>query len=136
MTKREADMDTCRPTKMISSTTIGILALALLPITFDLGYNIQLFNNWMHIPAFAVITVVFLQLSQNLRLSGWLWFTCIICSLLFIGIAIEAAQKVIPGRMVSKADMLRNIVGIFLGILLFLLTERLKPGLVRKVVCR
>jgi len=129
-------MDTCKPTKLISSTTIGILALALVPITFDLGYNIQLFNNWMHIPAFAVITVVFLQLSKNLRLSGWLWLSCVVLFLLLMGIAIEAAQIVIPGRMVSRADMLRNIVGIFLGILLFLLTERLKPGLVRQVVCR
>lgn len=133
---READMDTCEPTRLISSTTIGILALALVPITFDLGYNIQLFNNWMHIPAFAVITVVFLQLSKNFRLSGWLWFTCVVFCLLFIGIAIEAAQIVIPGRIVSKADMLRNIVGIFFGIVLFLITERLKPGLVRQVVCR
>jgi len=129
-------MDTCKPTKLISSTTIGILALALVPITFDLGYNIQLFNNWMHIPAFAVITVVFLQLSKNLRLSGWLWLSCVVLFLLLMGIAIEAAQIVIPGRMVSRADMLRNIVGIFLGILLFLLSERLKPGLVRQVVCR
>ena len=129
-------MDTCKPTKLISSTTIGILALALVPITFDLGYNIQLFNNWMHIPAFAVITVVFLQLSKNLRLSGWLWLSCVVLFLLLMGIAIEAAQIVIPGRIVSKDDMLRNIVGIFLGILLFLLTERLKPGLVRQVVCR
>ena len=129
-------MDTCKPTKLISSTTIGILALALLPITFDLSYNIQLFNNWMHIPAFAVITVVFLQLSKNFRLSGWLWLFCVVLSLLFIGIAIEAAQIVIPGRMVSKAEMFRNIVGIFFGIVFFFLTERLKPGLVRQVVCR
>jgi len=129
-------MDTCKPTKLISSTTIGILALAVLPITFDLSYNIQLFNNWMHIPAFAVITVVFLQLSKNFRLSGWLWFTCVVFVLLSIGISIEAVQIAIPGRMASKADMFRNIVGIFFGIGLFFLTERFKPGLVRQVVCR
>jgi len=121
---------------LISSTTIGILALALLPITFDLGYNVQLFNNWMHIPAFAVITVVFLQLSQNLRLSGPLWFTCVLLSLLFIGIAMEAAQILIPGRMVSKADVFRNIVGIFFGIVFFFLAERFKPGFLRQIVCR
>ena len=136
MTDREADMDTCKPTKLISTTTIVILALALLPITFDFSFNIQLFNNWMHIPGFAVITLVFLQLSKNFQLSGWLWFTCLVFSLVFIGIAIEAAQIVIPGRVVSKADMFRNIVGIFFGIVIFFLTEWLKPGLVRQVVCR
>ena len=129
-------MDACKPTKLISSTTIGILILAVLPITFELSYNIQLFNNWMHIPAFTVITVVLLQLSNNFRLSGLLWLTCVVLVLLFIGIAIEAVQIIIPGRMVSKADMFLNIAGIVFGIVLFLLTERLKPGLVRQIVCR
>jgi VanZ family protein len=129
-------MDTCKPTKLISSTTIGILALAAAPITFDLSYNVQLFNNWMHIPAFAVITIVFLQLSKNFQLSGWLWFTGIVFVLLSIGIVMEAVQVIIPGRISSIADMFRNIVGIFFGIVLFSLTERLKPGLIRQVVCR
>ena len=129
-------MNTCKPTKLISATTIGILALALLPLSLELSYNIQLFNNWMHIPAFAIITVVFLQLSKNFRLSGWFWFTCVVFVLLSIGIAMEAVQIVIPGRIASRADMFRNIVGVFFGIALFLVTERFKPGLVRQVVCR
>ena len=129
-------MNTCKPRNLIVFIIIGIVGAPFVPIIFNIRYSIQVFNNCMHIPAFAVLTIALLELSKNARLSGCFRFTCVLSVLLLIGIAGEAAQIVIPGRWPSYSDIHLNVMGISFGVLLFLLAERFKPGLIRRIVCK
>ena len=129
-------MNTCKPSILIVLITIGIVGSSIVPITFDLSYRIQVIQNFMHIPGFIVLTIIVLIFLKNFGLSGWLWFTCSVSVLLLIGIGQEVVQIVIPGRWPSYGDIRANIIGISFGICLFLLTEKLKPGLIRRFVCK
>ena len=129
-------MNTCRPNNLILLLIICISGAPLIPIPFDISYSIQVFNNWMHIPAFAVLTIVLLEVFKNFRLPGWLRIICVLSVLLLIGIGVEVVQLVIPGRYPSYFDIHLNVVGISFGVFLFLLVEKFKPGLIRIIVCR
>ena len=129
-------MNTCKPSILIVLITIGIVGSSIVPITFDLSYRIQVIQNFMHIPGFIVLTIIVLIFLKNFGLSGWLWFTCSVTVLLLIGIGQEVVQIVIPGRWPSIADIRRNIIGISFGTLLFLLMEKFKPGLIRRIICK
>ena len=129
-------MNTCRPNNLILLLIICISGAPLIPIPFDISYSIQVFNNWMHIPAYAVLTIVLLEVFKNFRQYGWLRFICVLSVLLLIGIGVEVVQLVIPGRWPSYFDIHLNVVGISFGVFLFLLAEKFKPGLIRIIVCR
>ena len=118
------------------SVTIGILSAPLIPIRFNLSYGVQIIQNVLYIPAFALLSIVLLQLFRNFRLSVWLWLPCSLIVLLLIGVGGEVVQTFVPGRWPSYSDIQRNLVGISFGVFLFLLVEKLKPDLIRRIVCK
>ena len=129
-------MNTCKPKNLLLLLIISISGASLIPISLDMSYSIQVFNNWMHIPAFAVLTIVLLEVFKNFRLPGWLRIICVLSVLLLIGIGVEVVQLVIPGRWPTYSDIRHNVIGISLGVFLFQLAEKFKPSLIRRIVCR
>ena len=129
-------MNTCKSSKQIVTIIILILISSIIPITVNFGYKVQVIHNLMHIPAFAVYTVVFLQLFKNWRLPGWLWMISSVSVLLLIGIIQELIQFLIPGRWPSISDIYLNLIGIIMGIGFYFLVQKFKPFLIRRIVCK
>ena len=129
-------MNTCKPRKLIIGVTVGILGISLMPITLDLSYTVQVINNFMHIPVFAWMSIILLQVFRNFRLPDWLWFLCSLATALLIGIVLELLQAFIPGRWPSKGDIHLNMVGVFIGYFTFLLAELFRSGLIRRILCK
>ncbi len=101
-------------------------------IFFDIDPTTQ---NLLHIPAFFVLTIVWLQIATNYGFGNGKKFAFVFLTTLAFGAFIEAAQWFIPGRYPDIADVGFNIVGILAAMAVFLFAEKRKPGLVKKVVC-
>ena len=130
-------MYSCKPDKLTTSVLIAVLgAPFLMPMTIDLGHKIRIIIDLMHIPAFAVIAVLFLQFRRYYIRSSSYWLVYSISALVFIGITTELVQAFIPGRWASNQDVLLNIVGISFGTSLFLILDKFKPNLVPGIVCK
>jgi VanZ family protein len=94
--------------------TVVALGVLLVPIHQDLG--LQRLFNVAHIPGFALLAAFW---AEDLLAREWstrrrLW-TVAIVGLLAAG-ATEALQALVPGRYADVADMLRNALGIALGL--------------------
>ena len=88
----------------------------------DISPGIQ---NFLHIPMFA-IWVILLK-SSRFNIPSLLIkkrFNTLVIGLLF-GILLEILQILIPGRYASLEDVLLNLVGIVIGLVLH---ERLRPS--------
>jgi len=129
-------MNCCKPSALIILLALAIMGSALVPITFNMSYRAQVIQNFMHIPVFLLLTVIVLMIVKNLGLFGWLWLACSVSVLMLIGVGQEIVQTIIPGRWPSYRDIHANMIGICLGISIYLLSERLKSGLIRRVVCK
>ena len=92
-------------------------------------------QNLLHIPAYIVLAILLLQIFQNYQIDGrrrnWL---VLLCAGL-IGVFSEIVQIVIPGRYPGLLDIGLNLIGTLAGILIFHYLERVKPGLMRRMVC-
>ena len=81
----------------------------------------QVISNLAHIPAYAVVTFLWLRSFTGLHeLTPYL----IIIGILLFSISDEIHQSFIPGRTASMADFGLDLIGIFLGILALNLSKK------------
>ena len=135
--KERPPMYACKPEKLTIPVLIAVLGSPfLMPMTGDPGYTARIILNLMHIPAFAVIAVLFLQFYRDYIRSSPYWLIYSISILVIFGVATELVQAFIPGRWASAQDVLLNLVGISFGTSLFLMLNKFRPGLVSGIVCK
>lgn len=129
-------MYTCKPNKLTIPLVIGMLGSHLMPMNIDLGYKAEIIQNLMHIPTFAIITVLLLQFLRSSWPFGWPLFSFSLFVLVLLGITTEVVQAFVPSRWASAQDVFLNIVGISFGTTLFLTLDRFKPSLDSGFVCK
>lgn len=94
--------------------TVVALGVLLMPIRQDPG--LQLLFNLAHVPGFALVAAVW---AEDLLARGWprLRRMSTVAALgLLLAAATEALQMLVPGRYADLGDMLRNALGIALGL--------------------
>jgi len=82
-------------------------------------------QNLLHVPAYAVLTVLWLWALEPVRRVGAALLVTVACGA--YGAALEGAQAFIAGRTGSLADALLNAAGAAAGLVLFLLRVRSGP---------
>lgn len=92
--------------------------------------------NLMHIPLFMFITVLWLQVAYVYDIPRWRKSASAFLFSLLVGVLYEFVQLLIPGRNPSLADIAINSLAALAGIALYLLLERTRPNMLRKIVCR
>ena len=138
-------IDTCRPSKpKIVITAIYMLFMlttSLIPMdrqVYGLNFIIEFksyIQNILHIPLYAVLSILFLQLFKNYypNISKRIVLIFVCCG--GFGILNEIIQSVIPGRYGGVGDIILNLIGAMIGILIFTFVERRQPGLLRRIIC-
>ncbi len=81
------------------------------------------------------MSAVWLQIATNYGLGKGKKFAFVFISTLAFGTIVEAAQWFVPGRYPDIADVAFNTVGILAAMPIYLVAEKCKPGLVKKMVC-
>lgn len=92
-------------------------------------------QNLMHIPAYALLTILWMQ---ALTQQGRLGFGRNASAFVFVagfGLANELAQGWIPGRYLSLTDGLVNLLGALIGLVFYLEVEKHAPEKIRRWVC-
>jgi hypothetical protein len=138
-------METCRlrniKIALVLSYMLLLLASSLIPMDRDiegLQFIIDLkptIQNLLHIPMYIVLAILFLQILQNYQIEGWkgniLGFLGCGC----FGIINEIIQIVVPGRYGGLTDIGLNLIGTIIGILIYNFIGKIRPGLIRRIVC-
>ena len=114
-----------RPT-YIALTLIYIALLAYFSIRPPAGHGgssaaVRIFNNFMHIPAYAGLTYLVLRCFGKNHLSVYISSFIMVIS---VSAFFEYLQSFIPGRYASMSDMLLNVIGAASGLLLYLLNTK------------
>ncbi len=135
----------CHPGKYkIAAGTIYtalVLASSLIPMEGRLGrFSMEVgltpvVQNFLHVPMFMVLTILWLQLMNGASMGRTAKFLLVIGAAFAFGALNELIQIFIPGRYTGIVDLGLNLVGVIMGALVFVLAERLKPGAVRRLVC-
>jgi VanZ family protein len=76
-----------------------------------------------------------LQIFQNSHIADWRRNALVLLGAGLIGILSEMIQIVVPGRYGGMADIGLNFIGTIAGILIYSFIEKVKPGLIRRIVC-
>ena len=84
---------------------------------------------------FAILAILWLQISKQYEIEGKKRIVLILLLSFGFGILNELIQLTIPGRYAGILDMGLNTIGVLCGIALYVLLEKSKPGLLRKIVC-
>jgi VanZ family protein len=103
-----------------------------LQFIIDLKPTVQ---NLLHIPAYMVLAILFLQIFQNYQIEGWRRNVLVLMGAGLVGILSEIIQIAVPGRYGGLADMGLNVIGTLAGILIYSHVEKTKPGLIKRIVC-
>jgi VanZ family protein len=138
-------MEACKPSKLKILLTLVYMFLimmsSLIPMhqgatrlrfLLDLNPAVQ---NLLHIPAFAVLSVLCLQVLSYSPMARIKKVVLVLGFSIVFGILNELVQMAVPGRYAGLLDIMLNCVGSALGIGLFMLSERRHSGLLRRVVC-
>ena len=143
--KLPQDVERCKPsgTKIMILVAYMVLVLmtSLIPMDRDiegLNFIIQLkpaIQNLLHIPMFAVLAILSLQVIDGFIVSGLWKFFIAAFSVVAFGIFNELVQLWVPGRYAGLLDMGLNVLGGLLGILIYVLSARSRTNLVRRLVC-
>lgn len=97
-------------------TAISWLAFSPMPpVSVDLGWD-----KANHLAAFASLTFVGLQCLRPGRRRAW----AVVIALLVYGLLIEAIQSQVPGRSADARDVLADMIGVAIGILVHALVTR------------
>jgi len=104
----DRNMETCWPFKSKIALTISYIILVLASSAIPMDRQIQGFQfivdikpviqNLLHIPMFAVLAILFLQILKNYQIKGFKRIVLVLLCSVFFGIISEAIQIVIPGR--------------------------------------
>ena len=92
-------------------------------------------QNLLHIPMFAILAFLFLQVLKNYKFPGWNRNFWVLFYAVCFGTINEAIQIVIPGRYGGVIDIVLNFVGAVVGILIYCIAENFRPGLMRRIIC-
>jgi len=79
----------------------------------------SLFQNFLHIPAFGVLTLLWIRILKTYRIRYRLAIMVGAGIALLYGAGLEIYQATVPGRFPSMVDLLLNLVGIFLSVLIY-----------------
>ncbi len=138
-------METCKPSKPKIVITViymlFILTTSLIPMDrkiSGLNFIIELkpyIQNVLHIPLYAVLSILFLQTFKNYypKISKRIFLIFVCCG--GFGILNEILQSVVPGRYVGMGDIILNFIGVIIGIIIFIFVEKSRPGLFRRIIC-
>lgn len=105
------------PIRLAALATLATVLALLVPMSerLQLGPVLSL----MHIPMFALLVLLWMHALTR----GWLGTVAAVAVCLVVGAALalgtEALQYWVPGRWPSVADVVRNLLGLVLGISLF-----------------
>ena len=92
-------------------------------------------QNLLHIPMFAILSFLFLLLLQPFQIEIWKRNVIVLLSSGLFGLIIEIIQISVPGRYGGLTDIMLNLAGAILGIVVFGLVEKSKSGLIRRIIC-
>jgi VanZ family protein len=118
-----------------------LLASSLIPMDRDiegLQFIIDLkptIQNLLHIPMYIVLAILFLQILQNYQIEGWKGNILVFLGCGCFGIINEIIQIVVPGRYGGLTDIGLNLIGTIVGILIYNFIGKIRPGLIRRIVC-
>ena len=139
------NIESCKPSgkkiAILAFYTVLILMTSLIPMDREiegLNFIIQLkpaIQNLLHIPMFAVLAILSLQVLDGFNVSGLWKFLIVASSAVAFGMFNELIQLWVPGRHAGLLDMGLNIFGVFLGVFVYLLAARSHPNLLRRLVC-
>ena len=88
-------------------------------------------QNLLHIPVFAILSILFLQISKGYRLKGCKRIAGVLICCGFYGIFNEIIQISVPGRYSSILDMGLNLIGSIVGIISYITAEKIKYRIIR-----
>jgi VanZ family protein len=78
----------------------------------------QILSNLAHIPAFALLTLLWLK-TINWNGKGSFLNLFVLCSLALFAVLTEILQSFVPGRTASFMDLGLNFIGILFGLYVF-----------------
>jgi hypothetical protein len=81
-------------------------------------------QNLIHVPMFAVLSILFLQISKIYQLERRKRYAVVILCSIGFGIINEVIQMVIPGRYGGLADIGLNLIGALAGICIYILADK------------
>lgn len=117
-----------RPRLTVSILVLVMLILLIVPRPLHITNRRIL--NFTHIPIFIFLSIAALQFYALFHWPAWLRITIPLCLLVFVSLATEFIQTVIPGRCTSFGDFKLNVLGIIYGSLLFSLIRKWKRDLI------
>ena len=139
------NIESCKPSgkkiAILVFYTVLILMTSLIPMDRDiegLKFIIQLkpaIQNLLHIPMFAVLAILSLQVLDSFNVTGVWKFLIVAFVAGAFGVLNESVQLFVPGRYAGLLDMGLNVLGVLLGILIYVLSARSRPSLLRRLVC-
>jgi VanZ family protein len=103
---------------------VSLVGLALLLVPMREEPALQRFFNLAHIPGFALLALLW---AEDLLARGWSRgrrLATVTVAGLLVAAATEGLQMLVPGRYADLGDMLRNALGIGIG----LGVHALRPG--------
>ena len=111
-------------------STLIIIYVSSIPKQSCLGSGTlheQIISNLLHIPAFAVLTFLWLKSFKKEKINKrFLLFNSVILASLFLfAISDEIHQSFVPGRTSSLMDLGLNALGILCGFSAFLALKRI-----------
>ena len=91
-------------------------------------------QNLLHIPMFAILSFLFLLILQPFQIEIWKRNVIVLLSSGLFGLINEIIQISVPGRYGGLTDIMLNLAGAILGIIVFGLVEKSKSGLIRRII--
>jgi VanZ family protein len=79
--------------------------------------NIKI-TNILHIPAFTVLFFLWIWALKGLLLNLRNCYLCALAISILFGVFLEIYQTFVPGRYSSLSDILLNITGVLVGVIL------------------
>ena len=122
---------------ILISYMLLILGTSLIPMDRDirgLQFIIDLkplIQNLLHIPAFALLSILWLQVVRN-HMNGQKQILCVLSLTIGFGILTELIQITIPGRYPGIMDIGLNTIGSILGIILYYKLEKAGDSLINE----
>lgn len=98
----------------------------------DLKPTVQ---NLLHIPVYAILSILFLQVTKNYQLEGWKKIALVFICAGGFGVLNEVVQIFIPGRYAGLTDMGLNFIGAILGVFIYTSVEKSKLDMIRRIIC-
>lgn len=103
-----------------------IILLFLVPDPFNFSEKTNHFQNYLHIPAFSLISFFMLQIFDKSQLSLFKRRFIPLYLVTIFSLSSEVFQEVLPGRSASIDDITLNFIGILLGVIIFFIFSRVK----------